>query len=45
MPEWAESDDARDGRVVRRERNRDAVVDAIMVLIQSGETLLSLIHI
>jgi len=38
LPEWAESDDARDGRVVRRERNRDAVVDAIMVLIQSGET-------
>jgi len=27
-----------DGRAVRRERNRDAVVDAIMVLIQSGET-------
>jgi AcrR family transcriptional regulator len=27
-----------DGRVVRRERNRDAVVDAIMVLIQAGET-------
>ena len=27
-----------DGRVVRRERNRDAVVDAIMVLIRSGES-------
>ena len=26
-----------DGRVARRERNRDAVVDAIMVLIQAGE--------
>ncbi|HVN52431.1 MAG TPA: TetR/AcrR family transcriptional regulator [Acidimicrobiales bacterium] len=26
-----------DGRVARRERNRDAVVDAIMVLVQSGE--------
>jgi len=31
-------DDGADGRVVRRERNRDAVVDAIMVLIQSGES-------
>jgi len=31
-------DDGADGRVARRERNRDAVVDAIMVLIQSGET-------
>jgi AcrR family transcriptional regulator len=29
--------DALDGRVARRERNRDAVVDAIMVLVQSGE--------
>jgi len=27
-----------DGRVARRERNSDAVVDAIMVLIQAGET-------
>ena len=27
-----------DGRVVRRERNRDSVVDAIMVLIRSGES-------
>jgi TetR/AcrR family transcriptional regulator of autoinduction and epiphytic fitness len=27
-----------DGRVARRERNHDAVVDAIMVLIQAGET-------
>jgi TetR/AcrR family transcriptional regulator of autoinduction and epiphytic fitness len=31
-------DDGSDGRVVRRERNRDAVVDSIMVLIQAGET-------
>lgn len=31
------SEELVDGRVVRRERNRDAVVDAIMVLIQSGE--------
>ena len=31
-------EEALDGRAVRRERNRDAVVDAIMVLIQSGET-------
>ena len=31
-------DDGADGRVARRERNRDAVVDAIMLLIQSGET-------
>src|SRR4051794_28768138 len=31
-------DDEADGRVARRERNSDAVVDAIMVLIQSGET-------
>lgn len=31
-------DDEFDGRVARRERNRDAVVDAIMVLIQSGQT-------
>ena len=30
--------DEADGRVARRERNSDAVVDAIMVLIQSGET-------
>ena len=29
--------DPLDGRVARRERNRDAVVDAIMVLVQSGE--------
>src|SRR4051812_32545239 len=32
-----ESDDG-DGRVARRERNSEAVIDAIMVLIQSGET-------
>jgi TetR/AcrR family transcriptional regulator of autoinduction and epiphytic fitness len=32
------SEELTDGRVVRRERNRDAVVDAIMVLIQAGET-------
>jgi TetR/AcrR family transcriptional regulator of autoinduction and epiphytic fitness len=31
-------DDDGDGRVARRERNSDAVVDAIMVLIQAGET-------
>jgi AcrR family transcriptional regulator len=33
VPEVAELD----GRVARRERNRDAVVDAIMVLVKSGE--------
>ncbi len=31
-------EDESDGRVARRERNRDAVVDAIMVLIQAGES-------
>ncbi len=34
-PEWI--DDEPDGRVARRERNREAVVDAIMVLVQAGE--------
>ena len=37
MAERSEMADALDGRVARRERNRDAVVDAIMVLVQSGE--------
>jgi TetR/AcrR family transcriptional regulator, regulator of autoinduction and epiphytic fitness len=34
-PEWI--DDETDGRVARRERNREAVVDAIMVLVKAGE--------
>ena len=34
-PEWI--DDEPDGRVARRERNREAVVDAIMVLVKAGE--------
>jgi TetR/AcrR family transcriptional regulator, regulator of autoinduction and epiphytic fitness len=34
-PEWI--DDEPDGRVARRERNREAVVDAIMVLVEAGE--------
>jgi AcrR family transcriptional regulator len=38
-------DEGSDGRVVRRERNRDAVVDAIMVLIQAGETQPSMAHV
>jgi AcrR family transcriptional regulator len=32
-----DADDETDGRVVRRERNRDAIIDAIMVLIHAGE--------
>jgi AcrR family transcriptional regulator len=32
-----EAVDELDGRVARRQRNRDAVVDAIMVLVESGE--------
>jgi AcrR family transcriptional regulator len=32
-----EAVDELDGRVARRQRNRDAVVDAIMVLIESGD--------
>ena len=35
-PEWTEEDET-DGRVARRQRNREAVVDAIMVLVKSGE--------
>jgi TetR/AcrR family transcriptional regulator, regulator of autoinduction and epiphytic fitness len=38
VAERAELDDELDGRVARRERNRDAIVDAIMVLVQSGES-------
>jgi len=37
-PAEGSDDDEADGRVARRERNSDAVIDAIMVLIQSGET-------
>ena len=37
MADIPEVVDPLDGRVARRERNRDAVVDAIMVLVQSGE--------
>jgi AcrR family transcriptional regulator len=37
VAEHPEVTDPLDGRVARRERNRDAVVDAIMVLVQSGE--------
>jgi len=40
-PEWIDDErderDATDGRVARRERNRAAVVDAIMVLVKAGE--------
>ena len=32
-----ETADEVDGRIARRERNRDAVVDAIMLLVESGE--------
>lgn len=34
-----------DGRVARRERNREAVVDAIMVLVKSGETEPTMAHV
>jgi TetR/AcrR family transcriptional regulator, regulator of autoinduction and epiphytic fitness len=36
-PEWIDELDETDGRVARRERNRAAVVDAIMVLVKAGE--------
>jgi TetR/AcrR family transcriptional regulator, regulator of autoinduction and epiphytic fitness len=35
--EQAVGPEGRDGRAARRERNRDAIVDAIMVLVNSGE--------
>ncbi len=41
----AESTDLADGRVARRERNRDAVVDAIMVLVKSGEIEPNIAHV
>jgi TetR/AcrR family transcriptional regulator, regulator of autoinduction and epiphytic fitness len=39
IPDWDDDEAAieTDGRVARRQRNRDAVVDAIMVLVQAGE--------
>ncbi len=45
MPDRSELVDEVDGRVARRERNRDAVVDAIMVLVKSGEIEPTMAHI
>jgi TetR/AcrR family transcriptional regulator, regulator of autoinduction and epiphytic fitness len=45
LSDASELADEVDGRVARRERNRDAVVDAIMVLVKSGETEPTMAHI
>jgi AcrR family transcriptional regulator len=40
-----EPDDETDGRIIRRARNREAIIDAIMVLIHAGEVSPSMAEI